>query len=349
MSDTEDDGPAAPPLFVTNPSVLLVSSNKTPRHALELKSYLNRGTLPDFFERPGLMQYLQRLATDAALRGDYGEADRYVELNRKFYDACIDKESIENVQQRLEHFDVQLSTATHQLAFVRERWADRLSRLKYDESDHLEKLRKHHETELTQFDEHWKSDEALRPFTKASPPLLEQRQKEKRLLLIKEFQEAAAVAKYIEELERKETEESQLAAETEAVMLRERLMQRQAQELELANRKALAKIAALETRRDQEIEVLVARIAHIKTDRGNVRRSKAGDAELLCKMRSRASDSTGLLSPRSQAKMDEFRKKSSVSRLSLKPIMKIPTVIKNPMRMPKYHKPDLTPIRPGTS
>lgn len=317
-------------------SFMLVDASQTPRYQIYMKSYLNRGTIPPIFDRPGVMQYMQRLSINAAMRGDYTEADKYAELNRKFYDQCIEQESEEQVRCQKRNIDNQMATACSKQVELQNKWEDTIKSVEAEESAKMEALLESHRKELAEFDEKWKSEETLRPFTKQSPELLRLRQKEKHLMMIKEFQEAEAVAKHADEIQEQETIKAQQRAEKEALFQRKQLLSKHQKEVSQLQQKAEMRMAALLKKRDKDMEIASIRIAKIESNKSKVGRTRWRDAETACKMRAQTADNTGMLSPRSHQKLEDFRKTSTVPRLVLKPVKKFPRVTSRSLKMPKY-------------
>lgn len=328
----------AQPVFSTQNEAgfMLVDASQTPRYQIYMKSYLNRGTIPPIFDRPGVMQYMQRLSINAAMRGDYTEADKYAELNRKFYDECIEQESQEQVRSQKQTIDNQMITACNKQVELQNKWEDTIKSVEEEEAAKMEALLESHRKELSEFDEMWKSEDKLRPFTKQSPELLRLRQKEKHLMMIKEFQEAEAVAKQADELQCEETIRAQQRAEKEAIFQRKQLLSKHEKEVSQVQQKAEMRMAALLKKRDQELEIANIRIAKIESNKSKINRTRWRDAETACKMRAQTADNTGMLSPRSHQKLEDFRKTSTVPRLVLKPVKKFPRVTSRSLKIPKY-------------
>jgi hypothetical protein len=328
---------APEPVFVTD-SLITVEPDQSSIQELDFHAFCKNRTIPSLYDRPALMQYMQRLTIEAAVRGDYAEATHYSELNRRFYDACIEKEGREWTESQVEAIDEQIEVTRGKTAAAGRKWKEILGAAEDAEIRRIQDMRDAHERELQEFDARWRSDDAVRRFTKQSPKLLELRDKEKRLLLIKQFEEAGEVAKYADTVEREETELAQAAAQREAIARRVKLIERHQAEFEHLQQRALTKLAVLRQRREEELHILQRRMAHMEIDKVNVGRSRRADSESVCKMRSRTADSSGLLSPRSRGKMEDYRKQTVVTRLLLKPVRRVPTTPQRKLQIPKYEK-----------
>lgn len=334
INTNQADGSGVPPAE----SFLIVDTAQTPRNELYLQSYLTRKTLPPSFDRPGLMQYMQRLSIDAVMRGDYGEANEWAEMNRKFYDECLEREGHERIKSQMRTIEDQKSMAQDEMKEVEAKWKKIFREVRRLEKERLHVLTEKHTRELREFDEYWKSDDALRPFTKQSSELLNLRVKEKQMMLLKMFQDAAMCGKHADRLEQGETRQAQVKAEKEAVFQRRKIVAKHDKEIQLLQRKAEMRFRALEKNKNHEVEIVRIRIAKIESNSSCVRRAKWEDAEAACKMRAQTPDAGGVLSPRSHLRLDQYRKTSTVSRLVMRPIRKFPKCTTRSLRMPKYEK-----------
>jgi hypothetical protein len=333
----------ADPVFVTSAAPGETAESQDWIHKINLKAFVLKQTIPVPYERAGLMQYMQRLGFEAAIEGDYAKADYYSDLNKEFYDLCLDKGGREGVEAQLAAVDRQMAETRKQAADLRRELDAEVRVAECEERERIERAKRMHQEELNAFDQMWNSEAAIRPFSKPSPLLLELREKEKRLLLIREFQEAAAVGKYANRVEHEETRRAQIAAEREAVALRRQVMERHQRELEQMEARAATRLAVMEKNRDERLGILTARIRHIEIDRLNVRRSKTADLESAVNLRPVTAG--GLLSPRSHGKLEAFRKQSVVSRLVLKPVKKFPKTLTRQLKMPRYRQKILMPRR----
>jgi hypothetical protein len=328
---------AREPVFVTD-SFVAVEPNQSSISELDFHAFCKNHTIPSRYDRPAVMQYIQRLTIEAAVSGDYADANRYSELNRRFYDACMEKEGRELLENRVDAIDEQIEVTRAKAAAIIQKWRDILRAAEDAEIRKIQNMRDAHAHELQGFDARWQTDNAVRPFTKQSPKLLELRDKEKRLLLIKQFEEAAQVGKYADAVEREETELAQAAAQRDAIARRVKLIERHRAEFDHLQQRALTKFAFLRQRREEELHILQQRMAHMEIDKMNVGRSRRADPESACKIRSRTADSSGLFSPRSREKMEDYRKQSVVARLLVKPVRRFPTAPPRKLQIPKYKK-----------
>lgn len=301
-----------------------------------LKAYMDKKVIPPMDERAALMQYIQRLSIDAAVRGDYDAADKYSDLNRRFYDDCIEMEAKERLKSQMEAIDERMSVACNELTEVEKKWVEIMKEVKRLEEDKMKQLLETQKAELAEFDAKWKSEEALRPFAKQSPELLGLRIKEKNMLLCKMFKEAEALGKHCDQIEAEETRNAQVRAEKEAVFQRTQLLAKHEKEIAQTEMKAQRRYEVLLKKRDDEIEIVKHRISKVELDKSLVGRSKKADTETAVKMREKTSDTSGKLSPRSQKKLEVYRKKSVTEKLEVKPVTDIPTKKSRTLRMPKH-------------
>ena len=285
----------------------------TPRNEHALQCFIDKGELPPVSERAGLMRYIQRLSIDAAVRGDYGEADRCSELNRKFYDACVESEGRARMKSEIEAMDARIAAAHEELAEVERKWEAIFAEVKAAERSRMEQLIDSQGHELVEFDTRWRSDECLRPYAKQSSDLLELRMKEKSMLLAKMFKEADVLRRRGDEIEVEETKAAQARAEKEAIAQRMQLIGRQDKEIALAKHK----------------------IAKLETQKALIGRSKRRDTEAAVRMRDSA-EGAGKLSPRSHHKMEMYKRRAMVARLTIQPIMNFPKSNSRALRMPKH-------------
>jgi hypothetical protein len=336
------DAREADPVFVTSSMTSEQDGSQDWICEINLKAFVHKQAIPAPYERASLMQYMQRLGFEAAMKGDYAKADYYSDLNKEFLDLCLEKGSRETIEGQIAAIDRQMTETRKQAVDLKKALDEELRDAQREETEKIERLKGIQRDELNAFDQKWSSEPALRPFSKPSPLLLELREKEKRLILIKEFQEAAAVGKYANRVEQNETRKAQLAAEREAVTLRRQLMERHQRDLEQMETRAATRLAVMEKNRDERLAILTARIRHIEIDKLNVRRSKTADLEAAVNLRPVTAG--GLLSPRSHSKLEAFRKQSVVSRLVLRPVKKFPKTLTRQLRMPKY-KNHLMPLQ----
>lgn len=323
------------PLFPThlaNAQEFRPEPTGTPRLDLFLQKYLEDGSLPPASERPSLIRYIQRLSIDAAVHGNYDDADRYSELHRKFYEACVESESHERVKTELEAIDARMAAAESDLASVRQNWDEILAEARRAERERMEKLIDAQGSELAEFDAKWSTDESLRPFAKQSADLLELRMKEKNMLLAKMFKEADVLRRRGDEIEAEETRAAQARAEKEALMQRMQVLSRQNREIEQARAKSGARMEVLEQRREHEIALAQQRISKLQAQKALVAKSRRRDTETALKM----SEGAGKLSPRSHRKMEMYKRGAAVARLTIKPIATFPKLSSRTLRMPKH-------------
>ena len=307
----------------------------TPRNEHALQCFIDKGELPPVSERAGLMRYIQRLSIDAAVRGDYGEADRCSELNRKFYDACVESEGRARMKSEIEAMDARIAAAHEELAEVERKWEAIFAEVKAAERSRMEQLIDSQGHELVEFDTRWRSDECLRPYAKQSSDLLELRMKEKSMLLAKMFKEADVLRRRGDEIEVEETKAAQARAEKEAIAQRMQLIGRQDKEIEQMKDKASVRMEVLEQKRDKEIALAKHKIAKLETQKALIGRSKRRDTEAAVRMRDSA-EGAGKLSPRSHHKMEMYKRRAMVARLTIQPIMNFPKSNSRALRMPKH-------------
>jgi hypothetical protein len=329
----EDSGP----IFVTRSEPAEATDSSSKIQAMDFKAFVRRGVVPPSGDRALLMQYLHGLSIDAAMHGDYAKADYYSDINKQFYEACIEKDGRESVKHQLDTIEEQIMETRKQSAELKAQLDAELRDVEWEEKARIENMKAHHAKELTEFDEKWASEQALRPFSKPSAFLAELREKEKKLLLIKEFIEAAAVGKYADSVEKEEIRAAQIEAEREAIFHRRQLMEKHEQEIFYMEQRAMTRLAVLKKNHDEKLQILTARMAHIEIDKLNVRRSKTATTDSVA-VKPRIGQTGGLLSPRSHGKLEAYRKRSVVSRLVLKPVEKFPNTLTRQLRMPKYKR-----------
>ena len=312
------------PIYIRNSEPV---DNSTPRKENDFKTFSRKGKIPPFYDRPGVMQYIQRLSLESVMKGDYEAADRYQELNKQFYEKCRESEQKEREQRDLELLKEQEERINNELNECKDKWKDIIKEAQKDEDAKMDELKKKQEQELAEYDKKWEEDTTLRPYTKPSPNIIQIRTKEKKMILAKMFQDADYQRKWAEECEKDEKIKMQELAEKEAIMGRVHLMQKHQIDQEHLNIKSQQRIANLEMQRDKEIGIIGIKASKIENSRSSAGKiNKWIEAENTVKMRSRETESNGLLSPRSQMKMDQYRKTSTASRLVLKPVTKFPKV-----------------------
>jgi hypothetical protein len=303
------------------------SDTDTPRHELELATYINRGAVPPLYDRPGLLQYIQRLSIDSAIRGDYEQAHHYNELHHRFYNSCVEDESRDQAEKRTEKREQQIEAAACECQNLEEEWRCILADVEQEQQEKIAKLKEQQAEELRNFDAKWNS-EFLRPFSKQSSHLTAIRLKERNLLLIKSFQEAAEMGKYARKIEREETRRAQKRAEREAIFRRRQMMAGHKTELQQCQARHEARITELEQKRDKEIEVIKLSMSNLKKAKG-LGGNKWAETEWKVKMRNGLGErSAGVLSPRSHSRLDEYRKAPVLVRLDIRPVKEFPGIPK---------------------
>jgi hypothetical protein len=313
-------------------------SSETPLYEMDFKQFVRTGIVPIPSDRSPVLHYIHKLRTHAAIRGDYVQADYYTELKKRFLEACLEKDSREAMTMEVERIDNAMYIAKKREIDLKKSCVGALQESETETGLKLRKLMELHKQELAEFDREWESVETLRRFSKPSARLTELRQKEKRLLLIKEYEEALAVGKYADKVEQEEIRAAQARAESEAIFLRQQILRRHAREIQYVESRGGMILTVMRKSHDEKLQIIQNLQARIAIDKLNVRRPRGADTELISKMGAGQPIGGRVLSPRSQKQFDAFRKTSVVSGLTLKPVKSIASAPKRSLRLPKYHK-----------
>ncbi|EAY02385.1 hypothetical protein TVAG_030580 [Trichomonas vaginalis G3] len=129
------------------------------------------------------------------------------------------------VELRAQHIATDTTIFDHSKEYEKDKLEDRVEKA-------IENMKKRHEQELKQHTEMWNSDVKLREFNKISPKLRGMRDQQIRYIRAKKFDDADQMGKEADKLYQRELSQSKSRHYKAYMESRERLLQRQKQEIE---------------------------------------------------------------------------------------------------------------------
>jgi hypothetical protein len=206
-----------------------------------------------------------------------------------------------------------LNSANERSAQIEGDWNSKIQQFKSEANATIVKIEERHSIEQRELQAEWDRPEALLPFSKPSPTLLQLRKQKKALAIVRSYEEAKRLK---EECERLMEEEAVVAGQRAAEAMRAEFVQlreRQKREVDCFVEHAKAHIARLETQREAELR------ANENLKKQLQARLAANRRPSIVAPRARvARSSPSPLSPGTMMRLNSFRKEADGAKLSVK-------------------------------
>jgi hypothetical protein len=252
---------------------------------------------------------LKRASVDAIASEDYDLAERLEQA------AAGLREHLRAVDRdvRAELAAKRRADAVEELRGEQAEWDGVLHEFREEQQRLREEMLERHADELAMYERKWAEDGALVPFSKSSPELLTMRKMQKALALAKQFQDAKDVKRRVKQRQQQETREAEVRAIAAMKAGYENLGKRQNREMQCFDEHHNRNVEYIEAERARAIEPLVMRLRAIDTGCAD------GGPPIMRTDRKTNYDRPRIdvVSPRTRAKLWEFRESDAPGRLSL--------------------------------
>jgi hypothetical protein len=207
----------------------------SPTHEAENRrlytNYVGRARLPPREARPQLLQHIQRLKVNALVAQKFDAAAKHQSMLLHFQEAVSEQDAKERRAQRRDELDEQLRDVERRLSALEKESARLVVETAAAQRERRQAIVKRHEEELDVFADRWNDPEYLRKFAKPSGYLLQIKKTERSMVLTKLFDQAAVFHRKVRALEKEESDLAQSRAEAEMAKDREKILEKQRQEL----------------------------------------------------------------------------------------------------------------------
>lgn len=284
--------------------------------AQAMHSYIVHKALPPPEERGDLYVYMGQKGFDSMLGGDYQKAKEIDTLQKQFQRSMTEAAKAEAYKKREQALMKNIDNAEHQLENLTASWEEKIASYASAEQSKLDKMGDKNAAALEKFSEKYESPESLREFSKASPALLQMRERERALLLASDFKEATAARAAAERMEEEEAARKQKVAEQEVALRRQNLLGKLQKELNVASSKASAKLKSMQVQKEAEEKALRLHIDNLKRELEQIRSGKGINTRFI------VSDMQPLIPKMSQQQVKQlksFRTESPAKRLLVRP------------------------------
>ena len=289
----------------------------SPRSQSALNNFVKNRVLPPLVERAMVAQYIRRLQVNSMMEGNYKEADFYFNLSKKYTQSCK-ASMIENATQfAIQKIDAEAQSVQELLDKINEEYDEKIRVVMEQKGKEVEALKQKHQEKIQNFIQKWEQEDALIEFTKPSVSLMILRDREKNMILTKNFEIAHDLKKQGDILEKEETMKAQVAAQAALQKERNEIEFENRKEMQELNNKINRKCIKIEKERASKVNPLLTRLKKLKTDKesGYFPEPKAEqtDVETEC-----ARNPMALTTPRTRAKFCRFRQQAIIKKLPMK-------------------------------
>jgi hypothetical protein len=278
-----------------------------------IDAMVNRFVIPPPEVRPGLVQLLHRRRVAALIISNYEAAethDRCLEIYRytqkQENDRLDDSQRIDTLYQRW----LQLQRDQDD---VNERWDAKTSQFSQEDQARFDELAARHEEEQRLFNDYWRDPSNLRPFIKPSTRLLQLREQERAMAVVRMYGKAKDMKQFADKVQREETVAAQQRIARQMVLDRQKLRHRQETERNrhLTHRRSV--LNTMEYERTEELRPAVTAMAQIRA-------KKAAMSTRASTAISRSRGTDQVATPRTQTLYAAYRAQKKVARLGVQPI-----------------------------
>jgi hypothetical protein len=270
-------------------------------------------TVPPPELRGPIAEILETRRRDAVIEGDYDRAEEQDHIAQWLQLAVQNAEQKESEDRTINRLYDRWQQLQNQQQEISSCWDNRLRELEERYEQQQVELQEAQANEVAAFVARWKNPEFLRPYTKASPMLLQLRDQERSMGLARMYAQAKEMKAIADRAQREETLSAQARIHVQMTAERQKLGARHERALkELALKKDQAAKAARE-RRQKELRPVLAAIAQMKAKKG------------LAKGPGSASETASnaghenLCSPRTAARYSAFRAEKKAVILEVAP------------------------------
>ncbi|OHS98002.1 hypothetical protein TRFO_09182 [Tritrichomonas foetus] len=282
----------------------------------------NKKYLPDYTERPAVLQYVVKEGLKLMLEKKYKEADEMCKIREDLVSTLLETDRRYDAENHASAVQSDIEQTKDLLHEAVSRWEKRLKTFEKDVSAKISTQQNTHEKEIVEFDEYYNNLEHFRKYSKPSPFLLHLRTRERKMVICHEYSNAKFIRKKAERLEKEESEIAQRRAEDEIIGKKEKLLNRHEAERERLNDYCEKLRASILKERQNEIDVFHRRLDllyKIKQETlSNIKNTatvSAREAKLDA-----SKESVIPRSPRTLEEFNQFRVATVSKKLQLKPI-----------------------------
>jgi len=296
-------------------------THNSPRCIECVQNFIRHNILPSFVERPLVAQYLKRQVINYTLYGNYEEASKFHEYSHQFSKACLDSMREFTQSAQISKINTEMTELNRRIDTMRNQFRSDMENLKIKSLEEYEKLIERQKNEIEEFNIMWSSEEKLRKYSKPSIELQVLRDKEKSMILQKQYNQAVYFRKEAEKLEEIETKRAQNFAQRDCEIQKQSLFKRHINEKQSCSVHHENEEIALKEKLKKDIEKIYARISKLEYDKERGFFPEHNESPL--DEDTRASHAPMALStPRTREKYLEFRQSVPFKKLVLKPIRK---------------------------
>ena len=159
-----------------------------------------------------LLSYVRKCQIDKMLETDYDSANRYRICETIIQNQIYFDEHLINNESRNQTIDRRIENLKKNRERIEKEWDDRFESFKQEADERQKKLEECHRKELEEFEQRWGSEDYMSQFSKASPSLLQLRQRQKIQALSKDFTGAKQTKELADQLQKQEEIENEKIA-----------------------------------------------------------------------------------------------------------------------------------------
>ena len=240
----------------------------SPRCQEYVTDFVKNGVLPPLIERAQVAQYIKTKQIDSMIAGKYKDAEKYYNLSKKFTKTCKDsmKENMESAY--LNKISIEMQDIDEQLDAINAEYDSKIEDIKQQRERHLTDIHMDHDRKVNDYVRKWEREDALLSFSKPSPTLALLREREKNMIISKNFAIAADLKKQADLLEKQETKNAQIAAQKQLQKERDEIEDEKDSQIQQLDNSISRQCERINRERQMKIQPLLTRIKKLNTDKG---------------------------------------------------------------------------------
>ena len=291
----------------------------SPRCQEYITDYVKNGVLPPLIERAQVAQYIKTKQIDSMVSGKYQEAEKYFNLSKKFTKACKDsmKENME--AEYFNKIDIEMQDIDEQLDKINAEYDTKIEEIKQQREKNLTNIHMDHDRRVNEYVRKWEKDDALLSFSKPSPTLALLREREKNMILSKNFSIAADLKKQADLLEKQETKNAQKAAQMQLQKERDEIENKKDSQIQQLDNSISRQCERINRERQMRIQPLMTRMKKLNTDKG-VKYFPEPKVDTSDAMTEAARKPMALMTPDTRTKFNRFKQSAPLKKLQMKGI-----------------------------
>lgn len=278
---------------------------------IALQRIARRKELPAPEQRQMLFDYAKERSIQLLLAEEYdqvAEIDIAIWLLQQSLLEQDNGEETRTLKQRLE--------GTKQKdAEIKDRWNGQIAEFKERANQKIIELEEIQQRERDQFEEEWSKPEALVPYSKPSPQLLQMRTIQKTLALTKDYSGAKQLKQKCEEMKKDESIEGSKRATDAMRAAYNQLLERQQKQMQCFIEHSHARIELMEKQRDDELQSNENLKKQLEVRMSMPKQIKKG---CVVVPRAQSRGSTGSVKKETMTQFTKYKKNSASLRLDIK-------------------------------